>query len=76
MRCLRCSRTVRHHHGHGKGKDNDDVSKTITKLRKARARNLSADDVDSLIKDLNEEFLLAGSYLNLESKYRADDEMK
>ncbi len=60
----------------GKGKDNDDVSKTITKLRKARARNLSADDVDSLIKDLNEEFLLAGSYLNLESKYRADDEMK
>ena len=55
---------------------NDSVTKTISKLRKARARNLTSDDVDSLIKDLNEEFLLAGSYLNLDSKYREHDEMK
>jgi hypothetical protein len=60
----------------GKKDDHDSVTKTINKLRKARARNLSSDDVDELIKDLNEEFLLAGSYLNLEHKYREDDEMK
>lgn len=59
------------------GKSGDkSVTKTINKLRKARARNLSHDDVDELIKDLNEEFLLAGSYLNLEHRYREDDEMK
>ena len=52
------------------------VTKTIEKLRKARARSLSEEDVDEVIKDLNEEFLLAGSFLNLDSKYRDIDELK
>lgn len=51
-------------------------SKTIEKLRKARVRNLKHEDVQEIMDDLNEEFLMSGSFLNLEHKYRDEDELK
>ena len=40
------------------------VRETITKITNARGRNLDFDEREKIIEELNEEFMITGSFLN------------
>ena len=44
------------------------IDKTITKLKEARSRNLSDEETGLVIRLLNEEFVLSGSWLSMLNK--------
>ncbi len=44
------------------------IDKTITKLKEARSRNLSDEETGLVIRLLNEEFVLSGSWLAMLNK--------
>ena len=46
------------------GKNIKAVRKTITKITNARGRNLDLDEREKIIEELNEEFMITGSFLN------------
>ena len=46
------------------GKNIKIVKETITKITNARARNLDFDEREKIIEELNEEFMITGSFLN------------
>ena len=46
------------------GKNIKVVRETITKITNARGRNLDLDEREKIIEELNEEFMITGSFLN------------
>ena len=46
------------------GKNIKVVRETITKITNARERNLDLDEREKIIEELNEEFMITGSFLN------------
>ena len=46
------------------GKNIKAVRETITKITNARGRNLDLDEREKIIEELNEEFMITGSFLN------------
>ena len=46
------------------GKNIKVVRETITKITNARGRNLDLDEREKIIDELNEEFMITGSFLN------------
>ena len=46
------------------GKNIKTVRETITKITNARGRNLDLDEREKIIEELNEEFMITGSFLN------------
>ena len=46
------------------GKNIKIVRETITKITNARGRNLDFDEREKIIEELNEEFMITGSFLN------------
>ena len=46
------------------GKNIKAVRETITKITNARGRNLDFDEREKIIEELNEEFMITGSFLN------------
>ena len=46
------------------GKNIKAVRGTITKITNARGRNLDFDEREKIIEELNEEFMITGSFLN------------
>ncbi len=47
-----------------KGTNADAANKTLDKIAGARVRNLTDDEIETIIGDLSNEFLLVGSFLN------------
>ena len=50
--------------GAGDGKNILIVRETITKITNARGRNLDFDEREKIIEELNQEFMITGSFLN------------
>ena len=46
------------------GKNIKVVRETITKITNARGRNLDLDEREKIIEEVNEEFMITGSFLN------------
>ena len=46
------------------GKNIKVVRETITKITNARGRNLDFDEREKIIEELNQEFMITGSFLN------------
>ena len=46
------------------GKNIKTVRETITKITNARGRNLDFDEREKIIEELNQEFMITGSFLN------------
>ena len=46
------------------GKNIKAVRETITKITNARGRNLDFDEREKIIEELNQEFMITGSFLN------------
>ena len=46
------------------GKNIKIVRETITKITNARGRNLDFDEREKIIEELNQEFMITGSFLN------------
>ena len=46
------------------GKNIKVVREAITKITNARGRNLDLDEREKIIEELNEEFMITGSFLN------------